>query len=163
MHFIQHQAGHVQAMLCTDFRRQDLVKPSVAVIDDTLGRAHNLGAFQQRRGHVHHLLCHIEHDGRLLAVGGSAIHLGGWLIIRVEKIESDGRCEFAFAVLLPDLHEGCAELALPTLVNDAEHIPDNLFLPWEKPEPLSCPFTLGVAQALDELDGAIRFGFVVMG
>ena len=77
-------------MLCADFRGQYLVETAVGVIDDSLGRAHDLGAFQQRRGHVYHLLRYVKHDGRLLAVSGGAVHFGGRLMIRVKKEEGDG-------------------------------------------------------------------------
>ena len=75
MQLVQHQTGHIQSMLGSDFCRQHLIETHVGVIHQALGRRHDLGAFQECRGHFHHALGHIKDDACLLPVRCRAVHL----------------------------------------------------------------------------------------
>ena len=140
MNLIQHQTRRIQAVLRADFGRQDLVKSCIAVIHDTLRCRHNLAPLQECRCHLHHLVGDIKDDGCLLAVGGSTIDFGRGFVIGKEQIQSYRSGKFGFAVLLTDFDISRAELTVSSLVHDAEHIPDDLFLPRKQPE-LFCPPT----------------------
>ena len=129
MDLIQHKPGHVQAMLRTDFRRQYLIESGIAVVHDTLSCRHDLAAFHESRGHLHHLVGNVKDDGCLLAVGGCAIDFCGGLVIGKQQIQCHRSGQLRLAVFLADLHIRRAELAVATLVHDAKHIPDDLFLP----------------------------------
>ena len=91
MDLVKHKPGNVQSVLGSDFRRKHLVESRVLVIDDPLCRPHDLGALHQRRGHLHHLLCHIENDAGLLSVRSRAVDLSGRLVIGIEHVERDSR------------------------------------------------------------------------
>ena len=149
----------LRAHLC----RKHLIKPGVAVVDNALGRRHDLAPFEQCRGHLHHLVGHIENDGRLLAVGGSTVDFGRRFIIRKQQIQRNGGCKLALSIFLADFHIRRAELAVSVLIHDAEHIPDDLLLPRQKPEPLARPFALGVAQVFNESHRPVCFGLFVVG
>ena len=116
-------------MLRTDFRRQHLIESGVAVVDDTFGRRHDLAAFHECRCHLHHLVGNVKDDGCLLTVGGSAIDFCGGLVIGKQQIQCHRSGQLGLAVFLADLDIRRAELTVATLVHDAKHIPDDLFLP----------------------------------
>ena len=129
MDFVQNEAGHIQAVFRANLCGKHLIKPCVAVVDDALGRRHDLAPLEQCRGHLHHLVGHIENDGRLLTVGGSSVDFGRGLIIRKEQIQRNGGGKLALSIFLADLHICRAELAVTAAIHDAEHIPDDLLLP----------------------------------
>ena len=70
-------------MFGPDLGGQDLVKAGIRVIDDPLCCRGDLGAFEERRGFLHHSLCHIKDDGYLLLVRCGAVDFRGRLIICV--------------------------------------------------------------------------------
>ena len=163
MDFIQNKAGHIQAVFRAYLCGKHLIKPGVAVVDDAFGRRHDLAPLEQCRGHLHHLVGHIENDGRLLAVGGSTVDFGRRFIICKQQIQRNGGCKLALSILLADLHICRAELAVSVLIHDAEHIPDDLLLPRQKPEPLARPLALGVAQVFNECHRPVCFCLIVVG
>ena len=67
-----------------------------------------------------------------------------------------------FSGLLADFHKRRIELAVTILLDRAENVPDDLFLPWKQQKRLSRPDTLGVLQALNERHRPIRALLVVM-
>ena len=91
MQLIQNQTGNVQTVFRADLRRQHLIESGIAVIYQTLGRCHDLGAFQESRCHFHHALGNIEYNGCLLTVGCCAVNLGGRLVVGIQKIQRN-RC-----------------------------------------------------------------------
>lgn len=53
------------------------------------------------------------------------------------------------------------ELPPSVSLHDAEEVADDLLLPAQELEALACPDPLGVAEALDEIDGVVCLGLVV--
>ena len=71
----------------------------------------------------------------------------------------------AASSLLPfffGIDKGGSELAVPVRFYHAENVPDQLFLPRQKPEACTCPFAFGVTEVFDKFHGTIRFCFVVV-
>jgi hypothetical protein len=75
-------------------------------------------------------------------VGGAGVHLGACLAVGKEKIERNCRGELAFTVLFADLDISSAKLPETVLIDDAEDVPDNLFLPWHQLKRLTVPFAV---------------------
>ena len=143
-----------------------IMLPFFWIPEDTIPlrvRRASVAPLEQCRGHLHHLVGHIENDGRLLAVGGSTVDFGRRFIICKQQIQRNSGGELGLAVLLADLHIRRAELAVTVLIHDAEHIPDDLLLPRQKPEPLARPFALGVAQVFNECHRPVCFCLIVVG
>ena len=150
-------------MFCPDLSRKHLVETDVGVVHQSLCRRHDLGAFQKRRGHLHHPFCHIEHDGSLLPVRSRAVDLCRRFSVSVQKIQRHRSGKLALSVLLGDLHIGRAELPGAVLLHDPEHIPYDLFLPGKQPERFPAPPALGVAKVFDKSDRPVCFALVIVG
>ena len=161
--FVKDQARHIESVFGPGFRRQHLVEPGVAIIDDALARRPYLGAAHQGRTHLDHLPCHIKDNGSLVAVTGRTIHFGTRLVIGIKKVQGDGCSQLAFPVLLWNLYIGRQELPLPVFLNDAEEITHNLFLPRQEQERLPGPFAFGMTEMLDEGNRPVGLVLVVMG
>ena len=80
---------------------------------------------------------------------------------REQKRHGSGK--FRFALLLGDLDVGGVELPIAVGLENAEDVPNDLFLPVNKLEGLSRPGAFGVAEALDEHHGIIRCVHIVAG
>ena len=163
VYLVKHQAGHVQTMLGAGLRRKHLVVAVVAVVDDAFLGGGDLGSAHEGRGHLHHLLRHIEHNGRLVAVAGRAVDLCRLLVVSVEQIQSHRRRQLRLALLLGYLHIGRQELALAVLLHDAEDVPHDLLLPGKQHEWGPGPLAFSVAEVLDEGHGPVSLGLVVVG
>ena len=164
MNLIQHQTRHIQAVLRADFGRQDLVKSCIAVIHDTLRCRHDLAPFQKSRGHLHHLMGDIKNDGCLLAVSCSTIDFGRGFVIGKKQIQCHRSGKLGLAVLLTDFDISRAELTVSSLIHDSKHIPDDLLLPREQPEPLARPLAFGMTQVFNKGHCPVCFcGIVVTG
>ena len=148
-------------MLCGYLRGQHLIDASGRLVHHALGAGDDLDPLAERRGLLHHIHGHIEHDSRLLTVAGAGVNLRPPLIIVAEHVQGNGSTEFALSVLLRDLN--VCRVVLPhrgIIVPDgAEHIPDDLFLPGQQLERLSVEFSLGMFQALNELRHPAGFRF----
>ena len=111
----------------------------------------------------HHILRHIEYDGRLSTVIGTAIDFRAFLAVASEQIQRDSCCKLRFTGLLADFNEGRSELPVSIGLYDAEEVADDLLLPIEKQERLPGPYALGMLERLDEVDGMIGAFLIVMG
>ena len=161
--FVKDQARHIESVFGPGFRRQHLVEPGVAIIDDALARRPYLGAAHQGRTHLDHLPCHIKDDRRLIPVTGSAIHFGARFVISIKKVQGNSGSQLALSVLLWNLYIGRQELPLPVSLDDAEEITHNLFLPRQEQERLPGPFAFGMTEMLDEGNRPVGLVLVVMG
>ena len=162
VNFIQNESGHIQAMLCTNFSRQDLVESCVAVVHNALGGCHNLAPLQQCRGHLHHLVGNIENDGCLLTVCCSTIDFRRGFVVGKKQIQSHRSGKFGLAVFLSDFDIRCAELTVSSFIHDAKHIPDDLLLPRKQPEPLPGPCAFGMTQVFNESYRPVCFSYIVV-
>ena len=115
-----------------------------------MGLREDLDPFGERQTHPHPIPRHIEHDSRLLAVGGAAIDLGPLLAIAAGEQKGHSRREFALAPLFRDLNIGGVELPIAIGLENTEQIPNDLFLPVDEFKGLSGPGSLGVAKAFYE-------------
>ena len=94
MYFVKHKAGYVQAVLGADLSGKHLIETGIGIVDDALGRRHDLAALHQRRRHLHHLVGHIEYDGCLVTVTRRTIHFGAGFSICVQQIQCNGSRQF---------------------------------------------------------------------
>ena len=161
--FVKDQARHIESVFGPGFRRQHLVEPGVAIIDDALARRPYLGAAHQGRTHLDHLPCHIKDNGRLVSVTGRTIHFGTRFVIGIKKVQSDSGSQLALSVLLWNFYIGRQELPLAVFLDDAEEITHNLFLPRQEQERLPGPFAFGMTEMLDEGNRPVGLVLVVMG
>ena len=162
VYLIQDEAGHIQTVLRTNFSRQDLVESRVAIVHNTFGGCHDLAPLQQCRSHLHHLMSNIKNDGCLLTVCRSTIHFSRRFVIGKQQIQSHRCGKLGFTVLLTDFDIRRAELTVAALIHDTKHIPDDLLLPRQKPEPLPRPLAFGMAQVLDKSHSPVCLGFIVV-
>lgn len=93
--FVKDQARHIESVFGPGFRRQHLVEPGVAIIDDALARRPDFRTAHQGRTHLDHLPCHIKDNGRLVSVTGRTIYFGTRFVIGVQKIKSYSRRQLA--------------------------------------------------------------------
>ena len=84
--FVKDEAGHVETMFCSCFRRKHLIETGVPIVDDPLARRPNLGPAHQSRARLNHLPGHVEDDGRLIPIASSPVDFGTRLVISVQKI-----------------------------------------------------------------------------
>ena len=143
-------------MLVADIGGEHLVDTTRWLINEPLLGIQYLDPLGERRTHPHHVSRHIENDGCLLAVGGTAVDLGAFLSVTAGEQKRHGSGKFRFALLLGDLDVGGVELPIAVGLEDTENVPDDLLLPVNKLEGLSRPGALGMAEALDEHHGIIR-------
>ena len=159
---VEHEAADVQAVLGGNLGGKHLIEPGVAVIHDAFGRCHDLGALEQRRTHLNHLVRNIKDDAGLLPVRRRAVDLGGRLVVGVEQIQSHRSSQLALPIFLADFHEGGPKLPPALGVYDAEHIPNHLLLPGKQPEGFASPFALGVFQIFNKPDCSGGFFLVIV-
>ena len=161
--FVEHHAVGVEAVLVAHIGREHLVDTARWLINEPLLGIQYLDPLGERCTHPHHVSRHIEYNGRLLTVGSTAIDLGSFLTVTAGKQERHRSGKLGLALFLGYLNVGSVELPVAVWLEYTEDIPDNLLLPVNKLEGLSCPGAFGVAEALDEHHGIIRSVHIVMG
>ena len=109
---VKDHAVYVEAVLGVSLRRQHLVEAVGGLKDHPLLRCEDFHPLIEGRAHPHHVCSHLENNGGLLAVGGTAVNLRPLLPIATTKQERHSRRQFALALLLGALHVGCVELAV---------------------------------------------------
>ena len=162
MQLIKNHAVDVEAMLGVGLSREHLVEAVGWMVDDALLRSKDLDPLGERRTHLHHIRRYLENDRRLLAVGSAAIHLGALLAIPTGEQKRHRSGQLRFAHLFGNLDVGGVELAVAVLFDHAKQVADDALLPVNQLEGLSRPGAFGVAETLDEADGIVRQGFVVV-
>ena len=145
MQLVKHHAVGVEAVLVADIGGEHLVDTARWLINEPLLGIQYLDPFGECRTHPHHVSRHIENDGCLLTVGGTAVDLGAFLSVTAGEQKRHGSGKFRFALLLGDLDVGGVELPIAVGLEDTENVPDDLLLPVDKLEGLSCPGAFGVA------------------
>ena len=160
---IKDHTVDVEAMLAVRLRRQHLVEGVGGLVDDAFLGGQNLHPLGEGRTHLHHVGGDLEHDGRLLAVSGTAVHLGPLLAVPTAEQKGHSRRQLRLAHLLRNFNVGGVELPIAVGLEGAEHIPDDLLLPVDQLEGLSGPGPLGVAEALDEPHSIVSGLLVVCG
>ena len=160
---IEHHAVGIETVLVAHIGREHLVDTARWLIDEPLLGIQYLDPFGECRTHPHHICRHIEHDGCLLTVGGTAIDLGAFLTIAAGEQKSYRSGKLGLALLFRNFNVCCIELSVSVGLEDTEDVPNDLLLPVDKLEGLSRPGALGVAEALDEHHGIIRCVHIVVG
>ena len=163
MQLVKNHAVDVEAVLGVGLRREHLVEAVGGMVDNAFLRSEDLDPLGERRTHLHHVRRHLENDRSLLPVGGAAIHLGALLTVPAGEQKGHRCSQLRFAHFLGDFDVGGVELAVTVLFDHAEQVADDAFLPVNQLEGLSRPGAFGVAETLDEADGIVRQGFVVVG
>ena len=81
-----------------------------------------------------------------------------------ESLRSRERCIQCklLPIFLWNFDISCAELAGIILFDDAENIPDDLFLPRQQPERFSCPTTFGMTEVFDETHSSVCLRRIVV-
>ena len=160
---IKHHAVCIEAVLVTDICGKHLVDTARWLINESLLGIQYLDPLGERRTHSHHIRRHIKNDGRLLTVGSAAIDLCALLAIAAGEQKRHRSGKLGLTLFLGDFDVGGIELPIAVGLEDTENVPNDLLLPVDKLEGLSCPGALGVAQALDEHDGIIGGIRIVVG
>nr|DAV87625.1 MAG TPA: hypothetical protein [Caudoviricetes sp.] len=152
---IKDNAVGVEAVLVGNIGGQYLVEAVGGQIGQPLLRFldfHTLGESRTEPDHIH---CHIKHDLCLVAVGGTAVHLGTFLTVTAGQQKSDCGGKLGFALLLWNFNVGGVELTVAIGLECAEHITNDLLLPVDEFKGLSRPGAFGVAEAFDKHDRKI--------
>ena len=160
---VENNAVSVEAVLVRHIRRQNLVGTVGRFVDELLLRLQYLHALGQRRTEPHHVHRHVKYDLRLVAVGGAAVHLGTFLSVSAGEEKRDGGGKLRLALFFSYLDVRRIELAVSILLQNAEQVSDDLFLPVDKLKRLSRPGAFRVAQGLYEHDRVVGGVFVVTG
>ena len=159
---IKNHAVDVEAMLGVGLSREHLVEAVGGMVNDALLGREDLDPLGERRTHLHHIRRYLKNNGCLLAVGSAAIHLGAFLTVPAGEKKRHCSGQLRLAHFLGDLDVGGVELAVPVLFDHAKQVADDALLPVDQLEGLSRPGAFGVAETLDEADGIVRQGFVVV-
>ena len=162
MQLVKHHAVGVEAVLVADIGGEHLVDTARWLINEPLLGIQYLDPLGECRTHPHHIRCHIEHDGSLLTVGGTAVNLGAFLTITTGEQQRNRCGKFGFALLFRNLDVGGVELPVAVGLQRSKNVPDDLLLPVDEFKGLPCPGAFGVAQAFDEHDGIIRSILIVV-
>lgn len=162
MQLIKNHAVDVEAMLGVGLSREHLVEAVGGMVNDALLGREDLDPLGERRTHLHHIRRYLKNNGCLLAVGSAAIHLGAFLTVPAGEKKRHCSGQLRLAHFLGDLDVGGVELAVPVLFDHAKQVADDALLPVDQLEGLSRPGAFGVAETLDEADGIVRQGFVVV-
>ena len=149
-------------MLRVGFRRQHLIEAVRWDIDYPLGRREYLASLGKSRAHPDHVRRHLEHDGRLLPVGGAPVDLGPLLPVTACQEKRDRRRKLALALLLRDLDVSGVELPVSVGLEYPEYVADDLLLPRYEVERLARPGTFRMGEALYEVYGIVRSPLVIM-
>lgn len=141
----KYHAVSVKAVLVAHIGREHLVDTARWLINEPLLGIQYLDPLGERRTHSHHVGRHIEHNGRLLTVGSTAIDLGAFLSVTAGEQKCHRSGKLRFALFLWNFDVGGIELPIAVRLEDTEDVPDDLFLPVNKLEGLSRPGAFGVA------------------
>ena len=160
---VEHHAVNVEAVLRVRLGGEHLVKAVRRQIHHALLRREDFHTPRKRRTHPHHVRRDLEHDARLLPVGGAAIHLGALLPVTAAKQKRNGCGQLTLPLLLRNLDVRRVELAVAVRLQHAEQVADDALLPVDELERLPRPRSFRMAKALDERHGKIRRSLVVMG
>ena len=160
---VEYHTVCIEAVLVADIGGEHLVDTTRWLINKPLLGIQYLDPLGERRTHPHHVSRHIENDGCLLTVGGTAVDLGAFLSVTAGEQKRHGSGKFRFALLLGDLDVGGVELSIAVGLEDTENVPDDLLLPVNQLKGLSRPGAFGVTQTFDEHDGIIRCVHIVAG
>ena len=85
MQFIEHHTMRVESVLVTDIGGKHLIDTARWLINDPLLGIEYLDPFGKCRTHSHHVGGHIENDGCLLSVSGTAVNLGSFFTVTAGK------------------------------------------------------------------------------
>lgn len=160
---IEHHAVGIETVFVAHISREHLVDTARWLINEPFLGIQYLDPFGERRTHPHHIRRHVENDGRLLTVSGAAVHFGSFLSVTAGKQKCHRSRKLGLALFLGNLNVCRVELPIAVRLEDTEDVPNDLLLPVDKLEWLSCPGALGVAEALDEHHGIIRCVHIVVG
>ena len=159
---VKHHAVGVETVLITDIGGEHLVDTARWLINEPLLGIQYLDPFGECRTHPHHVSRHIENDGCLLTVRSTAVDFGSFLSVTAGEQKRHRSSKLGLALLFRNLDVGGIELPIAVGLENAENVPNDLFLPVNKLEGLSRPGALGMAEALDEHDGVIRSVSIVV-
>ena len=160
---IEYHAVGIEAVLVADIGGEHLVDTARWLINEPLLGIQYLDPLGKSRTHPHHICRHIENDGRLLTVGGTAVDLGTFLAVTAGEQKCHRSGKLRLALLLGNFDVCRVELPVAVGLEDTENVPDNLLLPVDELERLSRPGAFGMAEALDEHDGVIRSVRIIAG
>ena len=163
MQLVEHHAVDVEAVLGIRLRRKYLVEAVGGEVNHPLHGCVDFHPLGEGGTHPHHVCGHLEHDGRLLAVCGTAVHLGAFLTVATTKQKSDRRGEFALSHLLGYFDVGGVELPVAVGLQRPKHIADDLFLPVDQFKRLSRPGAFRVAETFYKADRIVCSVLVVVG
>ena len=161
--FVEHHAVGVEAVLVAHIGREHLVDTARWLINEPLLGIQYLDPLGERCTHPHHVSRHIEYNGRLLTVGSTAIDLGSFLTVTAGKQERHRSGKLGLTLFFRNLDVGSIELPIAVGLENAEDVPNDLFLPVDELERLSRPGAFGVAEAFDEHDGIIGSIRIIVG
>src|SRR5690606_33163881 len=102
-----------------------------------------------------HVGRHVEHEARLVPVGGGPDDLSARLVVAHQEVEGQGGSQMGLPVLAGHLDPGrpvLPETVGPERPEDVAHDP---LLPRAEVERLASPLTLAMAQGVDETNGAL--------
>ena len=112
MKFIEDHAVGIEAMLVRYICRQHLVGTVGGQISDLLLGLQDFHPLGKRRAEPHHIHRHVKDDLCLVAVGGTAIHLGPFLAVPAQEQERHSGGKLRLALFLRDLNVRRIELAV---------------------------------------------------
>ena len=158
--FVEDHPMDIESVLGVSFGAQHLIKAVGRQVHDALGGGEDLDASIQRGTHAHHVRCHFEYDGCLLAVGCTPVDLGAFLEVPAGEQQRHRCCKFALAVLLGNLDVGGVELPISIGLDDTEQVADDSLLARKQLEGLSAQ-TPWCAEAFDEPNCTVGQGLVV--
>ena len=159
---VEAQARNAVPVLVRHISGNHLVIPRVGVVHDPLGRCHDLGAFVQAIRQLHHALGNVKYNRCLRPVRRRREHLRGRLVVRIQKIQRNGRSQFTLPLLLGYLDVHRPELPCAVLPEDTENIPDDPRLPRKQPEGFPFPLRFRMREHLDKPHRTVRHLFIVM-
>ena len=161
--FIEYHTVSVEAVLVADIGREHLVDTARWLINEPFLGIQYLDPLGKSRTHPHHIRRHIENDGRLLTVGGASVYLGAFLSVTAGEQKRHRSGKLRLALFLGNLDVCRIELSVSVGLEDTENVSNDLLLPVNKLEGLSCPGAFGVAETFDEHDGIIRSVRIIVG
>ena len=86
---VEYHTVGVETVFVADIGREHLVDTARWLINEPLLGIQYLDPLGERRTHPHHVSRHIENDGCLLTVGGTAVDLGAFLSVTAAKEQGD--------------------------------------------------------------------------
>ena len=160
---IEHHAVGIKSVFVAHIGRKHLIDTARWLVNEPLLGIQYLDPLGKCRTHSNHIRRHVEHDGRLLTVGGAAVDLGAFFTITAGKQKCHRSGKLGLALLFWNLNVCCIELPITVWLEDTENVPDDLLLPVNQLEGFSRPGAFGVAETFDEHYGIIRCIHIVVG